>query len=126
MTAGRVGRVTTARFQRVMHARPRAGYWFGVECGAVPSCTLSLRPTARWGFGFAVAAIALLGIVSERAGSLGSGFSDSLLVSAGGLSGVFRLVAFRDLSVSQISFPRVRGVGKDDETLKWRGKQGMI
>lgn len=39
---------------------------------------------------------------------------------------VFRSLVPRDLSVSQISFPRVRGVGKDDEPLKWRGQQGMI
>jgi hypothetical protein len=90
MTAGRVGRVTTARFQGVMHGNLRAGGQFGVEYGAVPSWRAVCR-IARLGFEFAVALTALLGIEGERAGSLGLGFSESLLASAGGLSGVFSL-----------------------------------
>jgi hypothetical protein len=46
---------------------------------------------ARLGFEFAVAVVLLLGIEDERADSLGSGFSCSLLVTASGFSDVFSL-----------------------------------
>ena len=59
MTVGRVGRVTTARFQRAMHANHRAGCQFGIEYGAAPSCTRSVCCIARLGFELGVE---LLGI----------------------------------------------------------------
>jgi len=81
MTAGRVGRVTTARFQRVMHANHRAGCQFGIEYGAVPSCR---RPTARWGFELVVALSVIEVSVFRSA-------RDSVVDTASGFSGVISL-----------------------------------
>jgi hypothetical protein len=72
---------------------------------------------ARLGFEFAVAVVPLLGI--EVSALIRSAW-DSVVrcwFQPVGFRVCFRSVALRVLSVSQISSPRVRAVGKDDESM---------